>query len=115
MVIPHVPCFGSSSRSASVTRWGLVCSVPVGQRSGEMDRAALLALDKPALIELVWALQETNAALTARVAELEARLAKLETPPKTPTNSSVPPSQARKPNRAERRPKKRGPKRGHAG
>jgi transposase len=80
-----------------------------------MDRAALLALDKPALIELVLALQETNAALTARVAELEARLAKLETPPKTPTNSSVPPSQARKPNRAERRPKKRGPKRGHAG
>jgi hypothetical protein len=29
-VTPHLPCFGSSSRSASVTRWGLVCSVPVG-------------------------------------------------------------------------------------
>src|SRR5215212_8700637 len=80
-----------------------------------MDREALLALDKPALVELVLELRRANAALTARVAELEARLAKLEGPPKTPANSSVPPSQARKPNRAERRQKKRGPKRGHAG
>jgi transposase len=80
-----------------------------------MDREALLALDKPALIDLVLALQQANAALTARVAELEARLAKRESPPKTPANSSVPPSQARKPNRAERRGKKRGPRRGHAG
>ena len=38
--------------------------------------------------------------LTRRVAELEAMLGG---PPKTPDNSSVPPSQARKPNRAERR------------
>jgi transposase len=80
-----------------------------------MDRETLLALDKPALVELVLALQQANAALTARVAELEARLAKLESPPKTPANSSVPPSQARKPNRAERREKKRGPQRGHVG
>jgi transposase len=49
------------------------------------------------------------------VAELEVRLARLESPPKTPGNSSVPPSQARRPNRAERRGKKRGAKRGHAG
>src|SRR5947207_11221946 len=81
-----------------------------------MDRDALLALDKPALVELVLELQRANAILTARVAELEARLAKLESPPKTPANSSVPPSQARQPNRAERRRQpKRGPKRGHAG
>lgn len=80
-----------------------------------MDREGLLALDKPALVELVLELQRANAALTARVAELEARLAKLESPPKTPANSSVPPSQARKPNRAGRRQQQRGPKRGHAG
>jgi len=80
-----------------------------------MDRDALLALDKPALVELVLELQRANAALTAWVVELEARLAQLESPPKTPANSSLPPSQARKPNRAERRQKQRGPKRGHAG
>jgi transposase len=89
--------------------------MPVRYRSGEMDRETLLALDKPALVELVVELQRANAALTARVAELAARLAALEAPPKTPENSSVPPAQARKPNRAERRGKKLGPKRGHAG
>jgi len=96
-------------------RWCLVWSEPVGYGSGEMDRETLLALDKPVLVELVLELQRANTALTARVAELEARLAALESPPKTPGNSSVPPSQARKPNRAERRGKQRGPKRGHAG
>jgi transposase len=39
-------------------------------------------------------------ALTRRIAELEAKLGQ---PPKTPDNSAVPPSQGRKPNRAERR------------
>src|SRR5438552_3675513 len=68
--------------------------VPVGYRSGGMDRETLLALDKPELVELVLELLRANAALTARVAELEARLAKLESPPKTPGNCSVPPSQA---------------------
>src|SRR5688572_3868818 len=80
-----------------------------------MERDALRALDKPALAELVLELQRANAALIARVAELEARLARLDSPPRTPGNSSVPPSQARKPNRAERRGKKRGAKRGHVG
>ena len=80
-----------------------------------MDREALLALDKPALVDLVLHQQQVISELTARVVELEARLAALESPPKTPGNSSVPPSQARKPKRAERREKKRGPKRGHAG
>jgi len=87
----------------------------VSYGSSEMDRETLQALDKPALVDLVLELQRANAALTARVAELEARLAKLESPPKTPGNSSVPPAQARKPKRAERRQTKRGPKRGHAG
>ena len=80
-----------------------------------MDRETLLGLDKPVLVDLVLELQRANVVLTARIAELEARLAALEAPPKTPGNSSMPPSQARKPNRAERREKKRGPKRGHAG
>ena len=70
-----------------------------------MDRDALLLLDREALVELVLELQ-------GRVAALEARLGG---PPKTPANSSVPPSAAIKPNRAERRRRKRGPKRGHAG
>ena len=39
-----------------------------------------------------------------RIAELEA---KLGGPPKTPDNSSLPPSQGRKPNRAERRAAKK--------
>jgi transposase len=90
-------------------------SVPVGYRFGDMDREALLALDTPALVDLVLHQQQVISELTARVAELEARLAALESPPKTPGNSSIPPAQARKPNRTERRQKKRGPKRGHAG
>ena len=80
-----------------------------------MDRETLLAADKPALVELVLQQQQVISGLNARVSELEAQLAKLAAPPKTPGNSSVPPSQARKPNRAPRRGKKRGPKRGHAG
>ena len=47
--------------------------------------------------------------LTQRVAALEAKLA---APPKTPDNSSVPPSQGQKPNRSERRAAK---KKGHPG
>ena len=44
---------------------------------------------------------------TAQIEELKRRIAELEAklggPPKTPDNSSVPPSQGRKPSRAERR------------
>lgn len=105
-----------------MTRWCLDWGEPVGYRSVEMDREALLALDKPALIELLLEFRRANAVLTARVGEqeirlgeLEAQLAKLEAPSKTPENSSVPPSQARKPNRTQRRGKQRGPKRGHTG
>ena len=52
-----------------------------------MNRKALKSLDKEALIDLVLT-------LAARVAELEA---KLGLPPKTPDNSSTPPSQGKKP------------------
>ncbi len=65
-----------------------------------MDRKAVESLDRETLICLVLSQAETIAvltrqveALTARVAELEARL---EVPPKTPDNSSTPPSQGRK-------------------
>ena len=51
---------------------------------------------KDALILALWALVQ---ALTARVGELEA---KLGVPPKTPDNSSVPPSRGNKPNRPEK-------------
>jgi transposase len=72
-----------------------------------MDRDALAALDQAALIELIVQLQ-------ARLAEVEAELARLRQPPKTPDNSSIPPGQGFKPNRAERRRAKRGARRGHA-
>ncbi len=65
-----------------------------------MDREALLQLDQDALVALVMQLH-------ARVAELEATVARLSGPPKTPGNSSVPPSQGCKPNRTERRRAKR--------
>src|SRR6476620_6128009 len=70
-----------------------------------MDRDELAALDKDALIELILRLYE-------RVTELEAKGGR---PPKTPGNSSIPPSAGYKANRAERRRKKRGPLKGHQG
>jgi transposase len=54
------------------------------------DKAALIAT----LLARIEALMGANARLTARVAELEA---KLGAPPKTPDNSSVPPSKGQKP------------------
>ena len=66
-----------------------------------MNRKALRNLDKEALIDLILAqaeaikaLTKQVEALTARVAELEARLGE---PPKTPDNSSLPPSKGQKP------------------
>ena len=58
------------------------------------DQQALLL----AQAEQIRLLLEQNVALTARVAELEARL---NVPPKTPSNSSLPPSKGRKANRPE--------------
>src|SRR5271166_4687193 len=60
----------------------------------------LAKLSKEELISLGLAQAAQIEELTRRIAELEA---KLGGPPKTPDNSSTPPSQARKPNRAERR------------
>jgi transposase len=65
------------------------------------DELITLALAQAAQIE-AQAAQITE--LARRVAELEAKLGQ---PPKTPDNSSVPPSQGRKANRAERRAAKK--------
>jgi transposase len=61
-------------------------------------------LSRDELIALVRAQAAQIVELTRRVAELEAKLGQ---PPKTPDNSSLPPSQGRKPNRAERRAAKK--------
>src|ERR1700675_4398123 len=81
-----------------------------------MDREALDSLDKETLRRLVLSQAETVTALElecealrARVAELEA---KLGLPPKTPDNSSTPPSRGQKASEEEsRKPKGRA----HAG
>ena len=67
-----------------------------------MDRETLLALSKADLVALVLAQAAQIGTLTARIAALEARL---NAPPKTPDNSSTPPSKGQKPNRPDR-PKK---------
>jgi len=88
-----------------------------------MNREALCQFSKDDLIALIVAQADVIArqtaqieqqavqvaTLTKRVEELETKLGK---PPKTPDNSSVPPSQGHKPNRAERRAAK---KKGHPG
>lgn len=70
-----------------------------------MNRESLESLDRETLIQIILAQAETIAALTrqveiltARVAELEARL---DLPPKTPDNSSTPPSRGQKPSGEE--------------
>ena len=60
-----------------------------------MPPETLDSLSKDELKPLVLALFEQNKVLLARIAELEARLGK---PPKTPTNSSRPPSSGQKAN-----------------
>ena len=75
-----------------------------------MDRAALEQVDREALIEIILRQQELIDRLAGEVAELKARAGQ---PPKTPGNSSVPPSMGLKANRVERRARKR--RRGHHG
>ena len=65
-----------------------------------MYQDELSKLSKEELMARVLAQTAQIEELTRRIAELEA---KLGGPPKTPDNSSVPPSQGRKPSRAERR------------
>ena len=72
------------------------------------DLSQLTHEEKDALIRALWAQVQ---ALTAQVAELEA---KLNVPPKTPDNSSLPPSQGKKPNRAAEA-KRHGPRLGSLG
>jgi transposase len=69
-----------------------------------MNRADLERLSKEQLIEIVLAQAELIAQLSKRVAELEARLG---LPAKTPENSSVPPSQGRKPSVPRRKGRRR--------
>jgi len=75
-----------------------------------MNRESLETLSKDALITLVLAQAEQIAALTRTVAAQSARMAELEAkldqPPKTPSNSSTPPSKGEKGQRPEK-PKKR--------
>ena len=88
-----------------------------------MKRETLLTFSKESLVDLVLAQQAQIAAqaaqidrlmaevtrLSARVRELEA---KLNVPPKTPDNSSLPPSKGQKPDLPKERKKRR---HGHPG
>jgi transposase len=99
-----------------------------------MTREALDSLDKEALIRRVLAQAETIAALTRQVETLTARLSRLEAdnvalrtenaalreklklPPKTPDNSSTPPSQGKKPSAdLAAASGSRGPRKSHPG
>ena len=64
-----------------------------------MNREALSRLSKDELIDIILAQARQIEMLAARVAELEARLGQ---PPKTPDNSSLPPSRGAKANKPER-------------
>jgi transposase len=64
-----------------------------------VNREFLLAVSKDDLVDLILAQAAQIAVLTARVGALEARL---NVPPKTPDNSSTPPSKGEKPNLPER-------------
>ncbi len=72
------------------------------------DLSQLTHEEKDALIRALWAQVQ---ALTVRVAELEV---KLDGPPKTPDNSSLPPSKGQKPNLPEKS-KRHGPRPGSLG
>jgi transposase len=79
------------------------------------DLSSLSHDEKDALIHALWAQVQALTAqvttLAARVMELEARLG---VPPKTPDNSSLPPSRGKKPNR-EDQPGRTGPRQGSLG
>src|SRR3954453_4171757 len=75
----------------------------------------LVGLSREELLELVRRQQAALAARAEKIRELEEELAQFRRPAKTPDNSSVPPSRGQKANRAERRGRKPGPRRGHVG
>ena len=66
----------------------------------EIDLSKLTVAEKDALILSLLPLVGQLQAALARIAELEARLALLEKPPKTPDNSSLPPSKGQKTSQA---------------
>ena len=76
----------------------------VGLIQVSLTPEALDSLSKQELIALILAQQEQIRQLMARVAELEA---KLNLPPKTPSNSSLPPSKGQKANQPEKAKKLR--------
>ena len=86
------------------------------------DLSTLSHEQKDALIQALWAQVQALTAqvqlLTAQITTLQGRVAeleaKLDAPPKTPDNSSLPPSQGKKPNRNDR-PARTGPRRGSLG
>ena len=72
------------------------------------DLSRLNHAEKDALIRLLWQQRE------AAEQEIAARKARLSEPPKTPDNSSLPPSKGQKPNQPEK-PRREGPRRGSLG
>ena len=82
-----------------------------------MNRDALASLTNEDLIALILAQADVISRQAAQIDVLAKRVedlaAKLGKPPKTPDNSSMPPSQGQKPNRAERRAAKK--RKGHPG
>ncbi|HUB43448.1 MAG TPA: transposase [Acetobacteraceae bacterium] len=65
----------------------------------EIDLSKLTVAEKDALILSLLPLVGQLEVALARVSELEKRLTKFERPPKTPDNSSLPPSKGQKPER----------------
>jgi transposase len=85
-----------------------------------MNREAVESLDKETLILLVLSQAETIAALTLQVEMLTTRVAELEAklglPPKTPGNSSTPPSRGHKPSEQPAvGSERKSPRKGHPG
>jgi transposase len=80
-----------------------------------MPDEELRAWSPDALVALIRRLEEQLAAATVRIAELEAELARRGGPPKTPQNSSTPPSKGFKRERRAAEGAKHGPPFGHPG
>jgi transposase len=77
-----------------------------------VDRPSLESLSREQLIEIILAQAEVIARLLKRVEDLEAKLGQ---PPKTPDNSSVSPSQSRKPSSEPSRPRGKRRRKARAG
>ena len=78
----------------------------------DIDLSKLTIAEKDVLVLSLLPLVGQLQAALARIAALEARIAQLEKPPKTPDNSSLPPSKGRKSNKppaGKKPPRKRCP------